>query len=121
MAFYEKSALIMSFALLIGGIFYFSVVARIVAQSPTQNEFFAACTQVARYQTSDHQALSRGASGVFRPSVSSVSYQRREYPAGSSVTIFSVNEKYGSALKLSGITIRIGAIRNRNTSPQITR
>ena len=27
MAFYEKSALIMSFALLIGGIFYFSVVA----------------------------------------------------------------------------------------------
>ena len=45
-----------------------SVVARIVAQRPIQNEFFAACTQVARSQTIDHQVLSRAVSGTGWPS-----------------------------------------------------
>ena len=36
-------------------------------------------------------------------------------------SIFSVKVKYGSMLNDSGITTRIGAIRNRKIRPQITR
>ena len=53
-------------------------VARIVAETPMISEFLAACTQVALFQTSAHQAASRGASGATMPKVSSRSYQRSE-------------------------------------------
>ncbi len=52
--------------------------ARIVAKKPMMTEFLAALTQAALFQTSDHQELSRGASGAVIPKVSKRSYQRVE-------------------------------------------
>jgi len=98
-----------------------SADARIVAKKPMMTEFLATCIQVALFQKSHQNAAPRSASGFCMPKVMSLSYQRMLYPSGSKVSIFSVKVKYGSALKLSGITMMIGAIRNRKISPQITR
>ena len=55
-----------------------STVASSVAKKPMMSEFFAAFTQVALFQTSAHQAASRGASGATMPKVRRRSYQRSE-------------------------------------------
>ncbi|VDC18923.1 hypothetical protein XINFAN_00010 [Pseudogemmobacter humi] len=68
-------------------------VDRIVAQKPMITEFFAAFTQEAFCHMSPHQEASRGACGACIPTVTSASYQRREYPSGSSASIFPVKVK----------------------------
>ena len=70
---------------------------------------------------SAHQRASRGASGWAMPKVSRLSYQRSDQPSGSSDSISRVKVKNFSALKDSGITTMIGAIRNTNTPVQIAR
>jgi hypothetical protein len=70
-----------------------STVARIVDQNPMITEFLAALTHCALAQASDHHALSRTPSGACMPSVKSWSYQRHEYPSGSSASIAGVKVK----------------------------
>ena len=56
--------------------------------------------------------------GSQRPSLSTLLYQRSDQASGSSRSMPSVKVKYGSALKLSGITTSTGATRKISTAAQ---